>query len=111
MTPGTTEHEEADSEMVPADVRVLGPVSVTGPAGPAGLVGPDPGAEHREQAERTARMPFIHPHLALMPDAHLGKGATVGSDAYTPVDQVMADAADLVEVRHTLRQVVNVKGN
>jgi tRNA-splicing ligase RtcB len=33
----------------------------------------------REQAERTASMPFIHPHLALMPDAHLGKGATVGS--------------------------------
>lgn len=32
-----------------------------------------------EQAERTASMPFIHPHLALMPDAHLGKGATVGS--------------------------------
>jgi tRNA-splicing ligase RtcB len=24
-------------------------------------------------------MPFIHPHIALMPDAHLGKGATVGS--------------------------------
>ena len=24
-------------------------------------------------------MPFIFPHLALMPDAHLGKGATVGS--------------------------------
>jgi tRNA-splicing ligase RtcB len=33
----------------------------------------------REQAERAATMPFIHPHLALMPDAHLGKGATVGS--------------------------------
>lgn len=31
------------------------------------------------QAERTASMPFIYPHLALMPDAHLGKGATVGS--------------------------------
>ncbi|WP_136057059.1 RtcB family protein [Microbacterium sp. K24] len=31
------------------------------------------------QAHTTARMPFIHPHLALMPDAHLGKGATVGS--------------------------------
>ena len=28
-----------------------------------------------------------------------------------PIDQVMADAADLVEVRHTLRQVVNVKGD
>lgn len=33
----------------------------------------------REQAERASRMPFIHPHVALMPDAHLGKGATVGS--------------------------------
>ncbi len=33
----------------------------------------------RAQAERTASMPFIHPHVALMPDAHLGKGATVGS--------------------------------
>ena len=33
----------------------------------------------RDQAITTASMPFIYPHLALMPDAHLGKGATVGS--------------------------------
>ena len=33
----------------------------------------------RDQAVTTASMPFIHPHLALMPDAHLGLGATVGS--------------------------------
>ena len=33
----------------------------------------------RQQAERTASMPFVYPHLALMPDAHLGKGSTVGS--------------------------------
>jgi tRNA-splicing ligase RtcB len=33
----------------------------------------------REQAETTATLPFIHPHVALMPDAHLGLGATVGS--------------------------------
>lgn len=31
------------------------------------------------QAVETARMSFIWPHLALMPDAHLGMGATVGS--------------------------------
>lgn len=31
--------------------------------------------------------------------------------AYKDIDQVMADAADLVEVRHTLHQVVNVKGD
>ena len=32
-------------------------------------------------------------------------------DAYKPIDQVMADAADLVEIRHTLRQFINVKGD
>src|SRR3954465_1753497 len=31
------------------------------------------------QAVMTRKMPFIYPHVALMPDAHLGKGATVGS--------------------------------
>jgi tRNA-splicing ligase RtcB len=31
------------------------------------------------QARTTSTMPFIYPHLALMPDAHLGLGATVGS--------------------------------
>jgi tRNA-splicing ligase RtcB len=33
----------------------------------------------RNQATVTSTMPFIYPHLALMPDAHLGMGATVGS--------------------------------
>lgn len=33
----------------------------------------------REQALQTARMPFVRPHVALMPDAHLGLGSTVGS--------------------------------
>jgi tRNA-splicing ligase RtcB (3'-phosphate/5'-hydroxy nucleic acid ligase) len=37
------------------------------------------GDETLEQAEKASRLPFIHPHIALMPDAHLGKGATVGS--------------------------------
>jgi tRNA-splicing ligase RtcB len=32
-----------------------------------------------DQARTTSSMPFIYPHLALMPDAHLGLGATVGS--------------------------------
>ena len=33
----------------------------------------------REQVETTSRMPFIYPHIALMPDAHLGKGCAVGA--------------------------------
>ena len=32
-----------------------------------------------EQAYKLAAMPFIHKHVALMPDAHVGIGATVGS--------------------------------
>ena len=32
-----------------------------------------------EQAKKVATLPFIHKHVALMPDAHLGKGATIGS--------------------------------
>jgi tRNA-splicing ligase RtcB len=35
--------------------------------------------ETLKQAEKASQLPFIHPHIALMPDAHLGKGATVGS--------------------------------
>src|ERR1700761_7849310 len=31
------------------------------------------------QALRTARMPFVFKHVALMPDAHVGIGATVGT--------------------------------
>ncbi len=31
------------------------------------------------QAQAAARLPIIAGHIALMPDAHLGKGATVGS--------------------------------
>jgi tRNA-splicing ligase RtcB (3'-phosphate/5'-hydroxy nucleic acid ligase) len=31
--------------------------------------------------------------------------------AYKDIDRVMADAVDLVEIRHTLRQLVNVKGD
>jgi tRNA-splicing ligase RtcB len=30
--------------------------------------------------------------------------------AYKNIDRVMADAADLIKVRHVLRQLVNVKG-
>ncbi|WP_164700244.1 RtcB family protein [Modestobacter sp. KNN46-3] len=54
----------------------------------------DPGT--REQAERTAAMPFIRPYLALMPDAHLGKGATVGS--VIPTEGTIIPAAVGVDI-------------
>lgn len=33
----------------------------------------------RQQLINIASLPFIHKHVAVMPDVHLGKGATVGS--------------------------------
>lgn len=33
----------------------------------------------RKQLINISNMPFIHKHVAVMPDVHLGKGATVGS--------------------------------
>jgi tRNA-splicing ligase RtcB len=50
----------------------------------------------RRQAEATAAMPFVRPHLALMPDAHLGKGATVGS--VIPTDGAIMPAAVGVDI-------------
>jgi tRNA-splicing ligase RtcB (3'-phosphate/5'-hydroxy nucleic acid ligase) len=32
-----------------------------------------------EQANQTAALPFVYPHVALMPDAHVGKGAAIGT--------------------------------
>ncbi|GAA3703174.1 RtcB family protein [Zhihengliuella alba] len=53
-------------------------------------------AKTREQAETTARLPFVHPHVALMPDAHLGKGATVGS--VIPTREAIIPAAVGVDI-------------
>ena len=33
----------------------------------------------KKQVLNIASMPFIHKHIAIMPDVHLGKGATIGS--------------------------------
>ena len=41
--------------------------------------GSDIEPETIRQAEKTARLPIVTGHVALMPDAHVGIGATVGS--------------------------------
>jgi tRNA-splicing ligase RtcB len=52
--------------------------------------------ETRRQAERTASLPIVAPHVALMPDAHLGKGATVGS--VLPTREAIIPAAVGVDI-------------
>src|SRR4051812_10292583 len=49
-----------------------------------------------EQAARAARLPFITGHVALMPDAHVGIGATVGS--VIPTDGAIIPAAVGVDI-------------
>jgi tRNA-splicing ligase RtcB len=36
-------------------------------------------SEARAQLVNISRLPIVHPHVAAMPDVHLGIGATVGS--------------------------------
>jgi tRNA-splicing ligase RtcB (3'-phosphate/5'-hydroxy nucleic acid ligase) len=45
----------------------------------------------REQAVATSKLPFVAPHVALMPDAHWGLGSTVGS--VIPTEDVVLPAA------------------
>jgi len=54
----------------------------------------DPQTE--QQARLASTMPFIHPWIALMPDAHLGKGATVGS--VIPTEGAIMPAAVGVDI-------------
>src|SRR4051812_33881725 len=50
----------------------------------------------REQAVATSTLPFVHPHVALMPDAHWGLGSTVGS--VIPTRGVVMPAAVGVDI-------------
>ncbi len=53
-------------------------------------------SQAREQAIATAALPFVSPHVALMPDAHFGLGSTVGS--VIPTVDVVIPAACGVDI-------------
>ena len=50
----------------------------------------------RRQIDNVARLPFIHKHVAVMPDVHWGMGATVGS--VTPMVGAIIPAAVGVDI-------------
>ena len=61
------------------------------------------------QARRTARLPIVDGHVALMPDAHLGIGATVGSviptrDAIIPAAVGVDIGCGVIAVETDLRR-------
>jgi tRNA-splicing ligase RtcB (3'-phosphate/5'-hydroxy nucleic acid ligase) len=57
----------------------------------------------RLQAEAIARMPFVYPHVAQMPDAHFGKGAPVGT--VIPTLEAIIPAAVGVDIGCGMRAV------
>lgn len=72
----------------------------------------------KEQLRNVAALPFIHKWVAAV---HVGKGTTIGSVIATQgavipaavgvdIGAVMEAQKDLVEIVHTLRQVLCVKG-
>jgi tRNA-splicing ligase RtcB len=69
----------------------------------------------RNYSRAKARKTFTHEQLrqAMVGIEYRDTAAFLDEipQAYKDIDQVMADAADLVEIRHTLRQIVNVKGD
>jgi RNA-splicing ligase RtcB len=60
----------------------------------------------RAQAETTARLPIVAGHLALMPDAHLGKGATIGS--VIPTESAVIPSAVGVDIGCGWRPVASI---
>jgi tRNA-splicing ligase RtcB len=86
---------------------------VRGKGNPAGLCSAPHGAGRRF-SRTEARRRFTADDLAARMEGieyrHGAEWVDEIPDAYKDIDQVMADAADLVEVEHELRQVLNVKG-
>ncbi|MBM7278536.1 RtcB family protein [Gordonia rubripertincta] len=62
----------------------------------------------RTQAHEISSLPFIHPHVALMPDAHAGKGSAVGTviptvDAVIPAAVGVDIGCGMIGVQTSLR--------
>ena len=53
-------------------------------------------AEAQRQILNTSAMPFVFKHVAVMPDCHYGKGATVGT--VLPTDGAVIPAAVGVDI-------------
>src|SRR6059036_3920972 len=65
--------------------------------------------EALRQIENTASMPFIFKHVAVMPDCHYGRGATIGTvlattGAIIPAAVGVDIACGMIAVRTALRR-------
>jgi tRNA-splicing ligase RtcB len=110
---GAIKAEAGDPGLIPGSMGTASYV-VEGLGNPVSLNSSPHGAG-REYSRKAARKAFS---LAQLKEAMHGIEFRVTEAfideipaAYKPIDQVMRDAADLVKVRHRLRQLINVKGD
>jgi len=110
---GAIEAKAGQPGLIPGSMGTASYV-VVGKGNPVSLNSSPHGAG-RNYSRSAARRIFTHDQLrAAMTGIEFRDTAAFIDEipqAYKPIDQVMADAADLVEIRHTLRQIVNVKGD
>ena len=86
---------------------------VRGKGNPAGLCSAPHGAGRRfsrSEARRRFTADDLAARMAGIEYRHGEQWVDEIPDAYKDIDQVMADAVDLVDIEHTLRQILNVKG-
>jgi tRNA-splicing ligase RtcB len=86
---------------------------VRGKGNPAGLCSAPHGAGRRYSRRKARDLFTVDDLAAAMTGIEYRHGAAWIDEipsAYKDIDQVMADASELVEVVTTLRQVMNVKG-
>lgn len=70
------------------------------------------GRQHsRGSARKTFTMEDLEEKMQGIEWSHSAAFLDEHPNAYKPIDTVMADAVDLVKVRHTLKQIINVKGD
>ena len=110
---GAIDAGDGDAGLIPGSMGTASYV-VTG-KGDALSLNSSPHGAGRNYSRSAARRLFTHEQLreAMVGIEYRDTDAFIDEipAAYKDIDQVMADAADLVEVRHTLRQIVNVKGD
>ena len=110
---GAIKADVGDAGLIPGSMGTASYV-VTGKGDPLSLNSSPHGAG-RNFSRSAARRQFTHDQLreAMVGIEYRDTDAFIDEipAAYKDIDQVMADAADLVEVRHVLRQIINVKGD
>jgi tRNA-splicing ligase RtcB len=110
---GAIDAAEGTPGLIPGSMGTASYV-VTGLGNPLSLNSSPHGAG-REYSRSAARKTFTRDQLdTAMEGIEWGRSDAFLDEipgAYKDIDVVMADAAGLVEVRHTLRQIVNVKGD